>query len=103
MYVRGGALVRKPEPNPPIHCTLEAKGTMGDYIYCERHPSQPISNGIFDAPCGACEYEMDQAAEAWLYDPQNTTRPYCKAGVYVPAYPWHGAATCQDTEDDIPF
>lgn len=26
---------------------------------CKRHPSYVISNGMHDAPCGACEAEMD--------------------------------------------
>jgi len=31
------------------------------YAYCPRHPSEVISNGMFDAPCGGCEaaYEDD--------------------------------------------
>ena len=37
-----------------------------NYIYddptrCPRHPREVIrsDDGMFDAPCGACEYEMD--------------------------------------------
>lgn len=31
------------------------------YTYCRHHPSQVISNGMFDAPCGGCEHEMSEA------------------------------------------
>lgn len=30
-------------------------------FYCPRHPGSVISNGMFDAPCGACESEMYDA------------------------------------------
>lgn len=77
---------------------------MGDYLYCERHPSVPISNGLFDAPCSACEGEQDEAWEAWQYDPANDQRPYCKLTPYIPHEPrYTQARTCQDVEDDIPF
>ena len=37
----------------------------GNAITCEYHPNEVVSNGRFDAPCGACEGEMaDQAMEA---------------------------------------
>jgi hypothetical protein len=68
-----------------------------------RHPTEPISNGIFDAPCGACESEMDQADEEWQYDPTNTTRTHCRMEPYLPAQPWDYVATCLDVEDKIPF
>lgn len=29
---------------------------------CSRHPHVVVSNGTFDAPCGCCEAEMDDAA-----------------------------------------
>ena len=28
---------------------------------CRRHPHVVTSNGMFDAPCGECEAEMDMA------------------------------------------
>ncbi len=76
---------------------------MGDYLYCPRHPGQIVSNGLFDAPCGACEGEMEDDYQRWQYDPTNAKRPYCQAEAYIPAQPWYGAATCLDVPDDIPF
>lgn len=28
-------------------------------FYCPHHPAEVISNGTFDAPCGACEQAME--------------------------------------------
>jgi len=30
---------------------------------CPRHPGEVTSNGMFDAPCGACESEIDDNAD----------------------------------------
>ena len=83
---------------------------MSEYIYCPRHPSEPVSNGLFDAPCGACEYEMAEAAEEWEYDPANPKRTQCHMTPYIPNEPhWWQARTClylgpaPHEEDDIPF
>ncbi len=40
-------------------------GTDGDPRRCRRHPSVVTSScdGMFDAPCGACEYEMETGDE----------------------------------------
>lgn len=47
---------------------IEREASDGDYVgdtytRCPHHPSQIISNGMFDAPCGACEAEGDAAYE----------------------------------------
>jgi hypothetical protein len=34
-----------------------------DYEYCRFHPTEVISNGMFDAPCGGCESEDDREPE----------------------------------------
>jgi len=34
-----------------------------DYEYCRFHPTEVISNGMFDAPCGGCEASMDPEPE----------------------------------------
>jgi hypothetical protein len=31
------------------------------YFYCEYHPREVVSNGVFDAPCAACEGEALEA------------------------------------------
>lgn len=33
------------------------------YVRCPHHPSEIISNGMFDAPCGGCEAAMDDFRE----------------------------------------
>jgi hypothetical protein len=41
----------------------EAMGYQGDPRRCPRHPNVVTSSpdGMFDAPCGACEAETDEA------------------------------------------
>jgi hypothetical protein len=34
-----------------------------DYEYCRFHPTEVISNGMFDAPCGGCEAAMEPEPE----------------------------------------
>lgn len=40
----------------------ERGAELGDPRRCPRHPSQVTSSpdGMFDAPCGACEFEMEE-------------------------------------------
>ena len=40
----------------------DEEGAYGDPRRCPRHPSEKTSSadGMFDAPCGACEAEMDE-------------------------------------------
>ncbi len=40
-------------------------------ICCERHPGEVVSNGRFDAPCGACESEAEAAHREALPFPGN--------------------------------
>lgn len=44
---------------------LQDSRFLGDARRCPRHPHVKTSsdNGMFDAPCGVCEYEMDLDAE----------------------------------------
>lgn len=81
---------------------------MSDYIYCRWHPGQVVSNGMFDAPCGACENEMDQAAYEWEVSPDNPTRKLCGMEMWILPEPqrYGVARTCNDPcpdEDQIPF
>jgi len=51
----------------------ELGGELGDPRRCPRHPDQKTSSpdGMFDAPCGKCEHEMEtgqtwEEYETWL-------------------------------------
>jgi hypothetical protein len=52
-------------------------GPGSNYEYCKYHPSQVVSNGMFDAPCGACEAEGDDEAEKWEHNRDNPYRSHC--------------------------
>lgn len=79
------------------------------YTRCPRHPSEIISNGMFDAPCGGCEHEMEHSPEADYADFLQGIAAHfsriCNDGAKgddPPASwdsgPWQGsAATCVDT------
>jgi len=43
---------------------FEEQGMTGDPRRCPRHPNVPTSSadGMFDAPCGSCEAEMEAFA-----------------------------------------
>lgn len=77
-----------------------------DLTRCPRHPREVISNGIFDAPCAACEGEADQESIKWEYE-HNPNRIMCSYPPdYLPLYIGLHGATCLDVpvpEDDIPF
>ncbi len=47
---------------------------MTDYIRCSKHPSEIISNGLFDAPCGACEAAMEDDRYDEPPTPENKIR-----------------------------
>ena len=77
------------------------------YERCPRHGCI-ISNGMFDAPCGGCEAEMDEADERWQFDPENPFRSHCGSDretwwmIVEPSF----SKTCNDplsSPDDIPF
>jgi hypothetical protein len=72
------------------------------YEYCKHHPSELISDGMFDAPCGGCEAEMEDAAHAWEVDPANVTRKVCADERYLSPLP-RSPVGCLDVEDEIPF
>jgi hypothetical protein len=77
-------------------------GAYGDPRRCPIHGEQTSSpDGMFDAPCGACEGAMDDVAQAWECDPANDTRRYCGPVTMLRATPWRGSARCE--EDSIPF
>jgi hypothetical protein len=48
----------------------ERGAELGDPRRCPRHPSQVTSSpdGMFDAPCGACEFEMEGDYVLFLLD-----------------------------------
>lgn len=86
----------------PIQQSIGAR-TMGEYLYCSKHPREIVSNGLFDAPCGVCEGEEEESYQEWQYDSANPERPFCRKEAYLPMFPWMRGATCLDVEDPIPF
>lgn len=79
----------------------------GDPRRCPRHPNIATSSpdGMFDAPCGECEYECSVLAERRRYE--SPTRPigFCAPPAHYWGWPpgWRGLITCVDTVDDLPF
>ena len=76
----------------------ENENYEGDPRRCPVHPNQVTSSpdGMFDAPCPACEWEM----EAGRYEDENFKEefPTTKTLEELPLYdPTH------EDEDDIPF
>lgn len=59
--------------------------------YCPVHSSVKVSNGAFDAPCGLCEMESDEAYEA------GVAQLFANE-VYAPVESFTGAAP--DRTDD---
>lgn len=43
----------------------ERGAELGDARRCPKHPNEKTSSpdGMFDTPCGACEYEMEMGAD----------------------------------------
>ncbi len=93
------------------HCRDEG-GDM--YAYCRHHPTQIVSNGMFDAPCGACEGEGEDHANwsEWkeelaasgptcddIFAPWNPNR-YCRTPHIMECYT--SQAVCA-ADDEIPF
>lgn len=85
----------------------ELGAAMGDPRRCPHHPHVAISSpdGMFDAPCGECEYESDQAAVLWNHDPENPFRQFCGLDEEAPScgVPWRKDVGCADSPDDFPF
>jgi hypothetical protein len=80
---------------------LDYEFLSGDPRRCPRHPHVKTSSddGMFDAPCDECEYEMDQAAAKWDMDPTNPRRSQCGDNAYiVRCYPWRAYVTCVPDE-----
>jgi hypothetical protein len=73
------------------------------YEYCKHHPSELVSDGMFDAPCGACERAGDEAQEAWEHDPSNPRRVYCGPEHGPWTYDCPRFVRCVDVDDGIPF
>lgn len=70
----------------------------GDPRRCPHHPTEIISSpdGMFDAPCGACEHAMEHdEEEAVTLRTPPTSGAVSPTADTVPAPP--------DTDDDIPF
>jgi hypothetical protein len=87
----------------------ELGAAYGDPRRCPRHPGIATSDGfgLFDAPCGACEAEGEDAARNWQFDPENVHRAFCAEPAVWSAepYSWR-VATCLDVpaaDDEIPF
>lgn len=68
----------------------------GDPRRCPHHPHVTTSSndGMFDAPCGECEHEMEQAAKAEEY----ATMPCPCCGTIG----CHGGAACPDEPPPAP-
>lgn len=95
--------------SPEEEAREDELGAYGDPRKCPRHPGEVTSDpfGLFDAPCGLCEAEGEDAARNWQFDPENTQRAFCAEPAVWSAepYSWR-VATCLDVpvaEDDIPF
>jgi hypothetical protein len=92
---------------------LESKDHEDIFLFdprrCPRHPGVRTSSddGMFDAPCHLCEGEEDAAYQAWLYDPANDKRPFCRNEPTIIDPSWmRGLISCvsvSNSEDDIPF
>lgn len=81
--------------------------SVGDARRCPFHPGEKTSSddGMFDAPCGECEFAMSVAEAEWDCDPSNPHRPYCKALPFIIGVPqpYHTASCVPSEEDQIPF
>jgi len=75
---------------------------LGDARRCPRHPHVKTSSddGMFDAPCGECEYEMDAAAarEDWeALTEEERERIHAQVVAATPV------VYVDAVDDDIPF
>ncbi len=73
---------------------------------CPHHPTEVISNGTFDAPCGACEGEELYSSSARSSDRRsaNPFRAVCSLREYGAPYGtprWD--TSCNKEYDPIPF
>jgi hypothetical protein len=68
------------------------------YVYCHRHPSVVVGNGMFDGVCGACEGEMDDHAAYcdWMEE-LVASGPTCTDNGYKP---WKHGMTCREVFGD---
>jgi hypothetical protein len=99
-----------PEEDPYFSPEEEARqdelgAEYGDPRRCPKHPEVQTSSadGMFDAPCGKCEYEGEKASYEWDHNPENAYRPFCaELGAYIPKENrW--PIRCMKDEEEIPF
>lgn len=71
----------------------EAGAELGDPRRCPRHPQVQTSSpdGMFDAPCGACEFEMEEHYGANDPEPMPTYDTLAERNMD------------KETDDDCPF
>jgi hypothetical protein len=82
------------------HCAHEEGAAYGDPRRCPHHPHIATSspNGMFDAPCGACEAEMEADSQEQAFDEEVAQ------GVMPCPYPELPPVLAAPLEDDdIPF
>jgi len=83
------------------HCAHEEGAMYGDPRRCPRHPHVKTSsdNGMFDAPCGECEADMDADYHEAVFDEEVAKGcmpcPYPELPAPVRLAPLE--------DDDIPF
>jgi hypothetical protein len=88
----------------------EHGAAMGDPRRCKYHPTIATSSpdGMFDAPCPACEFECSEAAAAWASDPNNPNRSDCALDLpyVIGRNAYRGIVSCLHwgpSDDEIPF
>lgn len=81
------------------HCAHEEGAMYGDPRRCPHHPHVRTSSddGMFDAPCGECEADMDAQYEEQLFEEQVAQ------GVMPCPYPELPPQPVLVDSDDIPF
>ncbi len=84
---------------------------LGDPRRCRAHPNIATSSadGMFDAPCGQCEYEMslptdEELREAgWVIVDGMWTDPTATGPFSIDALVGNGPSVSAFDPDDIPF
>lgn len=93
---------------------VEREFAEGDYVgdtytRCSRHPSEIVSNGVFDGVCGGCEAEGDEYGD--FVDARNARAVSCTDNGFRPSWtvpvcvtPWTFPCLTEDPGTaSIPF
>lgn len=82
---------------------IEFNSQWGDPRRCPKHGCATSSvDGLFDAPCLACEYESDMAYQAEMNEELGRELGLPLAAT-LPALPASPPPAGWDMDDDIPF